>query len=200
MDSLFPRIRAVEQFAKHSKRPDDLLVHYIPCNFNYRMEDDDTKKITAALNKYGEESKILVVSNTQPEEVLTKTFNQSKENVGFVGKNEEVNVATRIAEFGASKTSTQKPNTTKMTAPTTSTTSTLEPTTTTAEPTTTSTVEPTTTTAEPTTTSTLEPTTTTVEPTTTSTPEPITTTAEPTTTSTLEPTTTTAEPTTTSTP
>ncbi|ETN80941.1 hypothetical protein NECAME_08873 [Necator americanus] len=91
---------AIEQFAKHSKRPDDLLVHYIPCNFNYRMEDDDTKTITAALNKYGEESKILVVSNTQPEEVLTKTFNQSKENVGFVGKNEEVNVATRIAKFG----------------------------------------------------------------------------------------------------
>ncbi|CAJ0594383.1 unnamed protein product [Cylicocyclus nassatus] len=88
--------KALEQFRKKSQgRAKDILVHYIPCRFNYSSEDAETKQFIDMIRKAGSGKRPLLVSNTENKTVLAKIFNISENDV--VGQNDSI--AEKIADI-----------------------------------------------------------------------------------------------------
>ncbi|KAL6736484.1 hypothetical protein Aduo_006834 [Ancylostoma duodenale] len=113
------RPTSAEQFSQTSaitefevtvrERTDDLLIYYIPCNYQYNESDADTKSFVAKMGKH--QGRVLLASNTQPAALVAKAFNQSREYV--VGEGEDI--LERILRFCTQNSATSVLTTTSTT-------------------------------------------------------------------------------------
>ncbi|EYB92531.1 hypothetical protein Y032_0193g1410 [Ancylostoma ceylanicum] len=116
---VFNQTAAIMEFKKQvGERASDLLVHYIPCRFNYSATGDDTRNFVKEMENF--RGRIMLASNTNPAADVAKAFNQSPENV--IGNDDEVDISDRIKRFGTrdpvtSISTTTTPNTSPSSAP-----------------------------------------------------------------------------------
>ncbi|CAJ0604961.1 unnamed protein product [Cylicocyclus nassatus] len=93
------------------KNDDDLFVFYIPCDYDYREDDQDVSKFVAKLRSSGALKKSLIVSNTRFTSDFAELYGLNNENAA--GK--EQDIPRRIAQLGGhfteSTLATGSPNT-----------------------------------------------------------------------------------------
>ncbi|EYC06861.1 hypothetical protein Y032_0073g740 [Ancylostoma ceylanicum] len=106
-ESPFNQEAVLNEFA--SRSANSLLVYYIPCSFNY--DQGEVKKFVEEVKKAGLEKKILIVSNTRPEEEVKRLYEQDS-----VAGSDTENVAEKIIHFGNGEKPTVGPIGTKTTS------------------------------------------------------------------------------------
>ncbi|EYB92508.1 hypothetical protein Y032_0193g1400 [Ancylostoma ceylanicum] len=96
--SVFKQESVMEEFIKH-RRGKDLLVYYIPCDYNYRENDEDLEEFIEEMKEAGVSRKTLIVSNTQPAKTVSRMYGVGEGNaLGYDSEDR----ADRIADFGRS--------------------------------------------------------------------------------------------------
>ncbi|CAJ0605122.1 unnamed protein product [Cylicocyclus nassatus] len=114
---IFNQKGAVQEFVNRKRDGRDMLVHYIPCSFNYSADDEDAKGIVQVLKEAGMDKKLTLVSNTANITEVTEAFNIKKEDIGNLF-DQNTNITAEITDIGSKEdvttttAKTKKPTTT----------------------------------------------------------------------------------------
>ncbi|EYC06842.1 hypothetical protein Y032_0073g733 [Ancylostoma ceylanicum] len=131
--SAFKQVSVIKEYIKQ-KGKDDLLIYNIPCNFDYREDDEDVRHFVDEMRQARVENGVLIISNTHPASVVRDVFKVRSENI--VGEDDAKNIVERIVRFSRmEKVSTSRGPTKASTSPATSSTTGSEEPATTPEPT-----------------------------------------------------------------
>ncbi|EPB70546.1 hypothetical protein ANCCEY_10370 [Ancylostoma ceylanicum] len=71
--SAFKQVSVIKEYIKQ-KGKDDLLIYNIPCNFDYREDDEDVRHFVDEMRQARVENGVLIISNTHPASVVRDVF------------------------------------------------------------------------------------------------------------------------------
>ncbi|EPB69309.1 hypothetical protein ANCCEY_11604 [Ancylostoma ceylanicum] len=111
----FNQTAALDKFLEE-KTASDVLVFYIPCNYDYSQSDEDAKAFVKKLQDSGAGAATMLVSNTMNRTAVAKAYNISESDVAVVGQANTTSstTATTVSSrtTSAGVTSTASPSTT----------------------------------------------------------------------------------------